>query len=93
MFTLFAGHLAVGEVLVLWDRLVGYDSLLLLPILAVAIFDFRAESLTAATTADEARVVLADIDRLHVVPLLQNYLFRDGAGGEGVGGEADGGGK
>jgi hypothetical protein len=37
----FAAHLAPGETLLLWDRIIGYDSLLPLPMLAVAILTFR----------------------------------------------------
>lgn len=41
--TAFAGHLAVGEVLLLWDRIIGFDSLLPLPLLAVAVLAFRRQ--------------------------------------------------
>ena len=41
--TAFAGHLAVGEVLLLWDRVIGFDSLLPLPLLAVAVIAFRRQ--------------------------------------------------
>ena len=41
--TAFAGHLAVGEVLLLWDRIIAFDSLLLLPVLAVAVMAFRRQ--------------------------------------------------
>lgn len=41
--TAFAGHLAVGEVLLLWDRIIGFDSLLPLPLLAVAILAFKRQ--------------------------------------------------
>ena len=39
----FAGHLAVGEVLLLWDRIIGFDSLLPLPLLALAVLAFRRQ--------------------------------------------------
>lgn len=41
--TAFAGHLAVGEVLLLWDRIIGFDSLLPVPLLAVAVLAFRRQ--------------------------------------------------
>lgn len=41
--TAFAGHLAVGEVLLLWDRVIAFDSLLVLPVLAVAVLAFRRQ--------------------------------------------------
>ena len=37
----FTGHLRIEEVLLLWDRVLGLDSLLPLPLLAVAIVCFR----------------------------------------------------
>lgn len=37
----FVGFLPVAEVLLLWDRVVGLDSLLPLPLLAVAVLCFR----------------------------------------------------
>lgn len=43
IMTAFAGHLAVGEVLLLWDRIIGFDSLLPLPLLAVAVLAFRRQ--------------------------------------------------
>lgn len=43
IMTAFAGHLAVGEVLLLWDRIIAFDSLLLLPVLGVAVLAFRRQ--------------------------------------------------
>lgn len=37
----FVGYLAPSETLLLWDRIIGFDSLLVLPVLAVAIMTFR----------------------------------------------------
>ena len=48
ILTAFAGHLAVGEVLLLWDRIIGFDSLLPLPLLAVAVLAFRRQVRPAA---------------------------------------------
>lgn len=39
--TAFAGQLPMEELLLLWDRVVGMDSLLPLPLMAVAIICFR----------------------------------------------------
>ena len=41
MASAFAGFLSPSEVLLLWDRVVGFDSLLPLPLLAVAVVTFR----------------------------------------------------
>jgi hypothetical protein len=37
----FASQLAPTETLLLWDRVIGFDSLLPLPVLAVGILTFR----------------------------------------------------
>ena len=39
----FVGYLAVDQVLHVWDRIIGHDSLLILPILAAAIIAFRKQ--------------------------------------------------
>jgi len=41
LLTAFAMHLAPTETLLLWDRIIGFDSLLPLPVLAVAVLAFR----------------------------------------------------
>ena len=58
-----------------WDRVIGFDSLELLPLLAVAIFLFRSHTLLAATSAEEAERMLANCSELRVVPLLQAFLY------------------
>ena len=46
-------HVQVKELLLLWDRVLGFDSLELLPLLAAGIFIFRGPDLIASTSADE----------------------------------------
>ena len=41
----FVGHLAVDQVLHVWDRIIGHDSLLILPVLGAAIIAFRKQLL------------------------------------------------
>ncbi len=41
MFSAFVGFLSPSETLLLWDRIIGFDSLLPLPVLAVAVMVFR----------------------------------------------------
>lgn len=52
----FSGHLDSREVLLLWDRIVGYNSLTLLAVMAVAILEFRSSNLFKATSFTEAEV-------------------------------------
>ncbi|GBP07093.1 TBC1 domain family member 19 [Eumeta japonica] len=44
----FSGHLPPEQLLFLWDAVLGYDSLELLPLLAVAILSFRKENIFQA---------------------------------------------
>ena len=71
----FAGFLPPEQVLVLWDRIIGFDSLELLPMLAAAVFLFHERALLQAADAEDARHVLHDASELKVVPLLQAFLF------------------
>lgn len=41
MFSAFSGYLSVEELLLLWDRIIGWDSLVVLPILAASVISFR----------------------------------------------------
>ncbi|MEW5318783.1 MAG: hypothetical protein WDW38_009973 [Sanguina aurantia] len=71
----FVGFLPVAEVLLLWDRVVGLDSLLPLPLLAVAVLCFRRQVILACRCADELREVMSDLSKLQTVALLQAVLF------------------
>ncbi|DBB03987.1 TPA: hypothetical protein ACH3X1_013053 [Trebouxia sp. C0004] len=75
IMTAFAGHLAVGEVLLVWDRIIGFDSLLPLPLLAVAVIAFRRQVLLAADSREQIMSTMEDLSQLKVVPLLQGMLF------------------
>lgn len=75
IMTAFAGHLAVGEVLLLWDRIIGFDSLLPLPLLAVAILAFKRQVLLSSESKEQVMSVMEDLSQLKVVPLLQGVLF------------------
>jgi hypothetical protein len=61
----------------LWDRIIGFDSLFVLPVLAVGIFVFRRKALLSAGSAEDAIAVLKDNSRIKVVPTMQNVLFND----------------
>lgn len=71
----FAAYLPAEQTLQLWDRIVGFDSVELLPVLAAAIFVYRARWLLQATTTEQVRHVLADPSEIRVVPLLQLFLW------------------
>ncbi|XP_040191091.1 TBC1 domain family member 19 [Rana temporaria] len=75
MVRAFSGYLATDQLLLLWDRILGYNSLEILAVLAAAVFAFRAMNLMEVTSLAAAEAVLADISTLKVMPLLQIFLF------------------
>nr|XP_014347960.1 PREDICTED: TBC1 domain family member 19 isoform X2 [Latimeria chalumnae] len=75
MVRAFSGYLATDQLLLLWDRILGYNSLEILSVLAAAVFAFRAENLMEVTSLAAAEAVLADLSTLKVMPLLQIFLF------------------
>jgi hypothetical protein len=52
----FAGYLSIDQLLLLWDLIIGYDSLEILPVMAVSLLEFRAKSLFQATTLNDIEV-------------------------------------
>lgn len=75
----FSGTLDVCEVLQLWDRVIAYDSLLPIPVLAAAVFVFRSKAILDSSSQDMINEVFEDLTRIRVVPLMQWFLFRDSA--------------
>jgi hypothetical protein len=75
IFSAFAGWLEVEQVLLFWDRLVAFDSLELVAVLAAAIFVFRAKLVLVATTATEIQDIFCELSGMKIVPLLQSFLF------------------
>ncbi|NXK02994.1 TBC19 protein, partial [Herpetotheres cachinnans] len=50
MVRAFSGYLATDQLLLLWDRILGYNSLEILAVLAAAVFAFRAVNLMEVTS-------------------------------------------
>ncbi|KAG5345590.1 TBC19 protein, partial [Acromyrmex charruanus] len=73
----FSGHLPPEQLLYLWDLILGYDSLEIIPLLAVTILSFRKENLLQVNTQQNVEAVLADLSSLKVMPLLQLALLKE----------------
>lgn len=73
----FSGHLQPQELLILWDLILGYDSLEILSLLAIIILSFRKESLMQVSSIESIEAVLADLSSIKVLPLVQLALSRD----------------
>ncbi len=72
----FTTLLDVEETLNLWDRIIGFDDLRILSVVAVSIFMFHSETLMGASNLQEVKQILSG-KQLKVIPLLQCFLFQD----------------
>lgn len=94
MVRAFSGYLSTDQLLLLWDRILGYDSLEIVaggtrcvqgsvsqcqyshggllcpPVLAAAVFAFRAENLMEVTSLASAEVRSFPVGLVHVTPLI-----------------------
>ena len=61
--------------LYLWDRILGYDSLIILPTLAAAIINFRTVDILQSTSREQVTDLFVDMSKMKVIPLLQSFLF------------------
>ncbi|XP_014485954.1 PREDICTED: TBC1 domain family member 19 isoform X2 [Dinoponera quadriceps] len=73
----FSGHLPPEQLLYLWDLILGYDSLEIIPLFAVTILSFRKDNLLQVNTQQNVEAVLADLSSLKVIPLLQLALLKE----------------
>ena len=62
----------------IYDRIIGFETLEILPIMCAAIFVFRANLILNCQCQDEFDELFADLSMLKVVPLLQHFLFASG---------------
>ncbi|CAH4036142.1 TBC1 domain family member 19 [Pieris brassicae] len=72
----FSGHLPPDQLLLLWDTILGYDCLEILPLLALAILSFRKENIFQVNNIQNVDAVLADLSTISVIPLLQLTLMK-----------------
>ena len=75
IFHAFSGFLAVDQLLLLWDRIIGFSNLYIIPVLAVSIFLFRSKYLLKVTSRQEIFDIFSDFTVIQVIPLLQLFLF------------------
>jgi hypothetical protein len=74
----FVGFLEVDQLLILWDRVIGYMDTTLFAVLACAVFVNRSELLfLPGMTAEKATLMLCEGSRLKVEPLLQMFLYSE----------------
>ncbi|XP_030383303.1 TBC1 domain family member 19 [Scaptodrosophila lebanonensis] len=73
----FSGHLPPKQLLVLWDLILGFDSLEILSLFSIIILSFRKESIMQVNSLDSIEAILADLSSIKVLPLVQMALSRD----------------
>ena len=78
IFYAFVGILEVDQIYLLWDRIIGFETLEILPILAAGIFVFRANLILNCTNQEEFDELFLDLSQLKVMPIIQHFLFATG---------------
>lgn len=73
----FSGHLPPEQLLNLWDMILAYDSMEIVPLLAVIILMFRRDNLMKVNTLQNIEAVLADLSSIAVMPMLQMALLKE----------------
>ena len=74
----FSGYLIPEQLLYLWDLILSFDNLYLLPLLAAAVFSLRRENLHRIETEESAESVCQDLSTIKVIPLLQMVVGQKG---------------
>ncbi|KAB0800144.1 hypothetical protein PPYR_08024 [Photinus pyralis] len=77
MMRAFSGHLPPDQLLYLWDLILAYDSLEIVPLLAVTIVIFRRANLLRVNTLQNMEAVLADLSSISVMSMLQMSLSKE----------------
>lgn len=75
LFHSFVGFLEVEEVFLIWDRVIGYDSLEMIALVAAALFIYRGDAIMKTTSIEEIEDLFYDMSHIKVIPLLQHFLF------------------
>ncbi|GAB6027354.1 hypothetical protein CHUAL_001630 [Chamberlinius hualienensis] len=70
----FSGYLPTPQVLILWDQIIAFDDIEILPVVAVAVLHFRKGILLQSQSQDEIEAVLSDLSSISVIPVLHEYL-------------------
>ena len=74
----FVGALDIDQIYLLWDRIIGFETLEILPILAAGIFVFRSNLILNCTNQEEFDELFHDLTQVKVMPIIQHFLFATG---------------
>ena len=78
LYFAFVGTLEVDQIFLLFDRILGFESLDIIAILAAGIFVFRANLILNCTSQDEFDELFSDLSQIKVMPIIQHFLFATG---------------
>lgn len=78
MMYMFVGYFEVDQLYLIFDRIIGFESLEILPILAASIFVFRANMILNTNTQEDYDELFYDMSQIKVIPLIQHFLFTTG---------------
>ena len=78
MMFAFCGTLEVDQLFLLFDRILGFESLEILPIMAAGIFVFRANLILNCQNQEEFDELFVDLSQIKVMPIIQHFLFATG---------------
>jgi hypothetical protein len=73
MLSAFVTHLGAEEVLLLWDNIVKYNSVLPLAVAAAAVISFRREALLKTKCDHEIFDTLEDLSSFPVVSIMKDF--------------------
>ncbi|KAJ3127615.1 hypothetical protein HK098_006054 [Nowakowskiella sp. JEL0407] len=71
----FVGVINIEQVLLLWDRVVGFDRMEIFSAAAVSLFVFRRNWLMLARTASEVEAAFKDLQAIKIMPLIRHLFF------------------
>lgn len=78
IFYAFVGVLEVDQLYLIYDRILGYESLEILAIMSAAIFSFRANLIINCASFEEYDELFIDLSQIKITPILQHFLFAAG---------------
>eukprot|EP00727_Mastigamoeba_balamuthi_P001524 m51a1_g11369 hypothetical protein (425) ;mRNA; f:4731-6330 len=76
MQSAFAGALPVREVMLVWDRILAFGTLLVLPVLAAAILARKEEQICAAGSSKELKALFETLEDIDTTALLREMIAR-----------------
>ena len=75
MMHCFIGYLDIEQLFCLFDRIIGYNSLEILPILAASILSSKTDQILKCKTNQQIEDLFPNLYDVKVVSCIRNFLF------------------